>query len=313
MSTAASANRPYRHGVLIGNWSEDEFGQQLTKTPAPDNSHQFHSIARLSYRGATMEALNEVQDGRRQPPGPNRTGVDRDTMFGHKGQPHSSQFYLSTYAASWNQTKDDIPADPSLLGTRRAAVERARDNFVPRSLDYATTNTVYGAAGTTQSSLPPEDSFVPRVPVPKTRLGKKTAPSSAMTANAMSSTIQQQPQYQQQQSGSADVGNADGILAAGGHGGSTLIEGSLPSDASVMAGEYAVRAAASVPVQESEWATVNQTYGAVPGECRRSVHARYLDVKPSEHLSRPDARTARSEALAGMTQPVKSGCTVRKW
>jgi hypothetical protein len=315
MSTAADANRPYRSGVLVGNWSEDKHGSQLCQLPPGNDDHQFHSIARLSYRGATMEAVNEYRDSLLQPPGLNRTGVEAKTLFGHKGTPHETQFYLSTYNSSWNKLKTEMPEDPSLLGKLADRAEETRDVFVPRELDYSVSSQSYGSAtrNTTRSSVPWEDTFVPRATEQRKKTGRRPAAAAAAAnpitgeganVGASRSNVGEQQQQQQQQ----QFNNEDEQEQY--YEQQQLEQQEQQGDQQQQQQQQPVVYDERSGDQMREWNTQNGMYGQVQGHIEKSRHARFVQCKPAEVLSRATARVQRVDQL-GPEPALKSGCSTR--
>jgi hypothetical protein len=102
----------YRHGVLIGNWNEEEFGLERQANPAsaatglPSGEH-FKSVHKASYTRPEKEALYAAADARVSAPDRRKgVGASLITQNGVSG----TQFYESSYAKSWGQGQTAVIA-----------------------------------------------------------------------------------------------------------------------------------------------------------------------------------------------------------
>lgn len=95
----------YRHGVLIGNWNEEEFGLERAANPAAGatglpSQERFKSVQKASYVRPDTEALYAAADARVSAPDCRKgVGAGLITQDGVQG----SQYFQSSYAKSWGQ------------------------------------------------------------------------------------------------------------------------------------------------------------------------------------------------------------------
>jgi hypothetical protein len=116
----------YRHGILIGNWNEDQFGVQLAREPNKEPPAEIHFLSQTrgafgvptevkSYEGVTQDTLTQFMEDRVFP---RRTHVEKNMLFQHRSQPAQGTRFLTTHNASYSSGGGQAPTrDLSLTGS----------------------------------------------------------------------------------------------------------------------------------------------------------------------------------------------------
>lgn len=121
----ADTTLQFRHGVLIGNWNEDQFGVQLSRDPNPPLSREMQWTSEMTSKHTNPvneDTLAQFVEDRIAP----RPGyVDKKMLFEHRGDPVDTR-HLTSYneAHSLGQGRTRSVAAPQRLYQKKQAMLR---------------------------------------------------------------------------------------------------------------------------------------------------------------------------------------------